>query len=196
MAEVIAAFPNPIEPTTHVRSTLLCASIQSLRQRRHVDAYLANLAEHERAEMLAMPPGLWLPVERACVHYAACDRIRLEPAERQEIGADVARRIQQSLLSVIVRLTKEAGVSPWSVLTRTEKLRQPTWQGGGIQVTKLGLKDAHLEWVRQPCVRFDHFRLGFLGLVKGLCELYCRRAFTKEDGQAGDERLGMLISWA
>ncbi|MBL8715323.1 MAG: hypothetical protein JNL79_04975 [Myxococcales bacterium] len=194
--EVVVPFPDRVGPTTHVRSTLLCASLQSIRSRGLQDVYLAALPEVDRLEMLAMTPGAWLPVERALIHYAACDRLPLDRNARLEIGADVARRIQKSLLNVIVRLTKEAGVGPWSVLTRAEKLRLPTWQGGGIQVEKLGVKDARLEWIRQPCARSEHFRLGFLGVVKGLCELYCRRVVTKEEGAPEDDRFVQLVSWA
>lgn len=196
MAEVIVPLASRVERTTRVRSTLLCASIQSLRSRQLYEPYLAELTAAERTEVHALTAGIWLPVERALTHYAACDRLHLERSQRIEIGTDVGHRIQQSLVSVIVRLTREGGMTPWSVVSRAEKLRQQTWDGGGIRVAKLGPKDAHLEWVGQPCARSPHFRLGFQGILKTLCELYCRRAFVTEDSPTDDDTLSVRVAWA
>lgn len=179
-----------------MRSTLLCASIQSLRQRGLYDAYLDQLSPADRARAQALTPGQWLPVERAVVHYLACDRVPITAAQRIEIGGDVAQRIQQSLVSVIVRLTREGGVTPWAVVTNAEKLRQRSWQGGGIRVSKVGPKDAVLEWAEQPCVESMHFRLGFGGLLKALGELYARRVFVNEEPTKDPSTLVVKISWA
>lgn len=196
LSEVVVPYPEPLEPTKQVRSTLLCASIQSLRQRGLYEKYLEELDPHDRMQAQALTPGLWLPVERAVVHYLACDRLPLTKAQRIEIGGDVAQRIQQSLVSVIVRLTRESGVTPWTVVTNAEKLRQRSWQGGGIRVSKAGPKDAVLEWTAQPCVQSVHFRLGFGGLLKALGELYARRAFVNEEPSKDPATLVMKISWA
>jgi hypothetical protein len=196
MAEILVPLPSPLSPTTEVRSTLLCASMQSMRARRLFDAYLAELPPDQREAAQALTPGQWLPIERAELHYAACDRLRLEPADRVEIGGDVGHRIQQSLLSTIVRLTRGGGVTPWAVVTSAEKLRVRTWKGGGIRVTKLGPKDARLEWLEQPCARSPHFRLGFTGILKALCELYAHRAYVREEQQPSATTLQLHVAWA
>lgn len=196
LAEVLVPFPEPLQPTTQVRSTLICASIQSLRQRGLYEAYQRELQPAQREEVQALTAGLWLPVEKAEWHYAACDRLPIDKKLRAELGGDVAHRIQQSLVSVIVRLTREGGMTPWSVLTNAEKLRVRTWLGGGIRTTKLGPKDALLEWVEQPCARSAHFRLGFTGLVRALCELYARRAYVTEEPQAIPTSLVVRVAWA
>lgn len=196
MAEVICPLPQPLKATTHVRSTLLCASIQSLRNRGLYESYLSHLTPAQREEVHALTAGSWLPIDRAVVHYEACDRLDLERSQRIEIGGDVGQRIQQSLVSIIVRLSREGGLTPWSVVSRAEKLRQQTWQGGGIRVCKIGPKDASLEWLEQPCARYAHFRLGLQGILKAVCELYCRRAFVTEDPQPNHEALILRVSWA
>ncbi len=196
VAEVLVPFPEPLEPSTQVRSTLICASIQSLRQRGLYDAYLEGLTAPQREEVQALTAGLWLPIDRALVHYGACDRLPLERSQRIEIGGDVANRIQQSLVSVIVRLTREGGMSPWSVLGSAEKLRARTWRGGGIRVKKLGPKDAQLEWAEMPCARSPHFRYGFTGILRSLCDLYARRTFVSEDSQSNDSTIVVRVSWA
>lgn len=175
---------------------MLCASIQSLRNRSLYEQYLERLAAPDRDEIHALTAGIWLPVKRALVHYAACDALLLERTDRIEIGTDVGQRIQQSLVSVIVRLSREGGMTPWSVITRADKLRQQTWQGGGLKVEKLGPKDARLLWAAQPCARSIHFRLGFHGILKTLVELYCRRAFVTEDTPTDDDNLSVRIAWA
>lgn len=179
-----------------VRSTLICASIQSLRQRGMYEAYQRELTPEQREEVQALTAGLWLPVDRAVWHYSACDRLPLEKSLRVEIGGDVASRIQQSLVSVIVRLTREGGMTPWSVLTNAQKILFRSWQGGGIRVTKLGPKDALLEWAEQPCARSLHFRLGFTGVLKSLCELYSRRTYATEEPQAIPTTVAVRLAWA
>lgn len=196
MAEVLVPFPEPLAPTTNVRSTLLCASIQSLRNRGLYEHYLQALTPEQQKDVQALTAGVWLPIERAVEHYRACDRLPLTKEQRIEIGGDVAQRIQQSLISVIVRLSREGGMTPWSVVTNAEKLRQRSWQGGGIRVSKLGPKDAMLEWGEQPCACSVHFRLGFLGILKSLTELYARRAFVSEDPPPNDCTVIARLSWA
>ncbi|MBI2394384.1 MAG: hypothetical protein HYV09_32740 [Deltaproteobacteria bacterium] len=197
MESVVYPLPKPLVATTQVRSTLLCASMQSLRARGHFDAYLAELTEEQRAQAIAMTAGSWLPVQSAMVHYLACDRVVMSRDERLEIGAEVARRIQQSPLHVLVRLSREAGASPWSVLAYAEKLRAQSWQGGGVQILKTGPKDMRLVWQLQPCARSTHFRAGFAGIVKGLFELFCRRAYVSEEtAHCTDTTLAIAGSWA
>lgn len=197
MEEEVLAPPKPLLPTTQVRSTLLCASIQSIRARGLYDAYLSALPEPLREEMMALTAGSWLPAQTAVAHYLACDRLPLDDAERVAIGADVARRVQHSLLDLLVRLSREGGATPWSVITRAEKLRVQTWKGGGLRALKTGPKDVHLAWHMQPCAQSTHFRLGFVGIVKGLFELFCRRAYVSEDRRAGDAMtVAITGSWA
>ena len=196
MAEILVPFPSPLEPTTQVRSTLICASIQALRQIGRYDEYMKLLTPEQRADAQALTAGLWLPIERGVLHYKACDRVQIAKSERMRIGGDVAHRIQQSLVSVIVRLTREGGMTPWTVISNAEKLRQRSWVGGGIQMSKLGPKDARLEWVGQPCGQSEHFRAGFTGLLKALCELYARRVFASEDPAPDENTLIIKIAWA
>lgn len=197
MDPIAYPLPKPLVATTHVRSTLLLASMQSLRARGHFDAYLAELTEEQREQAIALTAGSWLPVQSALVHYLACDRVDMSRDERLEIGAEVARRIQQSPLHVLVRLSREAGASPWSVLGYAEKLRTQSWQGGGVQVLKTGPKDMRLVWQLQPCARSKHFRAGFVGIVKGLFEMFCRRAYVNEvPEQCTDTTLTIVGSWA
>ncbi|MGZ3421732.1 MAG: hypothetical protein ACXVEF_31080 [Polyangiales bacterium] len=195
--EVVLALPKPLLATTQVRSTLICASIQSLRQRGLYDAYLAELTEPQRQDAMALTAGSWLPVQTAVNHYLACDRLPLSDSDRITIGGDVARRVQHSLLNLLVRLSREGGATPWSVVTSAEKLRAQTWKGGGIHVVKTGPKDMRLSWHQQPCAQSTHFRLGFVGIVQGLFELFSRKAFVSED-KRGHERNTVTIvgAWA
>jgi hypothetical protein len=170
--------------------------VQSLRARGLFDTYLTHLSPEQQIDVHSLTAGLWLPVDRAVTHYDACDRLALTREDRIDIGADVAQRIQQSLLSVIARLARESGVTPWLVLVNAEKLRRHTWQGGGIRVTKTGPKDARVEWTAQPCARFAHFRYGFAGILKALCDLYARRTFVFEDPKSEGDTVAMRVNWA
>lgn len=197
MREVILPFPKDLAPVTQVRSTVICASLQALRTHGRYDAYLSLLSEAKRQEVIALTPGAWLPGDRAVTHYLTCDRLPIDRAERLEIGLDVGRRLQKSSLNVLARLSQQAGTDPWTLVIYADRLRERNFTGSGIQVTKVGPKDAHIEWRLQPCARSVHFTVGFMGHIKGLCELFCRRAFVSEDSRRCNETtFAMQLSWA
>ena len=181
---------------THVRSTVLCSSILALRARGLFDRYFEALEPPFRDEALSLPAGIWVPVDFALAHYDACQHLDLDPYVIDEIGAEVGDRISKSLLSVIVTLSREVGVSPWSVLTRANKLRDVAWKGSALGVWRLGPKDARVEWAGQPCARSRYFGLAFGGFMRGLCQLFCRRAFVRLLPGGTATSLNYRVFWA
>jgi hypothetical protein len=80
---------------------------------------------------------------------------------------------------MLVKMSREAGVTPWAAMNRVRKLRDLTWQGSDLAVWKLGPKDARIVWVAQPCAASKHFVYGFVGLFRALVELFCEKAYTR-----------------
>jgi hypothetical protein len=197
--EVIVRLPAPRERIAlarEVRSTLICAALRALDSRGLTAAYYDALDPRVAPSILSLTAGLWVPVELAVAHYAACDRLGLDPAVIEEIGSDVGKRIQKSVISVLVRLSREAGATPWSVFAHVPRLNELTWRGGAIEVTKHGPKDARLEWVGQPCAAIGYYRTSFCGFVRGVLELFCRRCYVHViSNRCGSTTLSVRIAW-
>ncbi|MBI2390191.1 MAG: hypothetical protein HYV09_11435 [Deltaproteobacteria bacterium] len=163
-----------------VRSTVIISSLTGLRAAGRYDEYLAKL-ERRFHDVVASPnPNAWLPLDFALAHYDACQRLDLEPAMIDEIGAQSGRFVNETLLSVLTRVSKEFGVTPWFALSNSNTLGARTWMGGSFAVWKLGPKEARLEWIQQPVARFPYFRRAFGGFTKAICGHFARAMFVSE----------------
>lgn len=195
--EVLVRFPSPLHPVSHVRSTLIQASVGSLRDRGLVDRYTALLPEQHHELILRSLAAEWLPVEVGMAHYRACESLDLLEHEQTDIGGDVGRRIQRSALSTIARAGKAAGVTPWLALTAMDRMWARLIQGGGVQVVKVGPKDARVELANVQLAQFMYFRNAFRGLVLAAADLFAARTFVRtQHGRCGPDRLEYRVAWA
>ena len=162
-----------------VRSTLVVNSVSALREHGLVEQYLAALpaAEHER--MLHLTAGAWEPVELAMAHYRACDALDVPDSVIDEIGYASGRNINESFLKVVTRLSVEAGLSPWSALTRSPQLIDRIWQGTASAVYKLGPKEARFEWHGQPLAPSRYFRLAFGAFLRSTLEVFAKTVYVR-----------------
>jgi hypothetical protein len=186
-----------VPAATHVRGTVICSSQRALRARGLFDAYLAQLPAAARGPMAEVSPATWVPIETCVSHYSACDRLRLDAAVVDEIGGEMGRRVNESSLSVLVRMSREAGITPWAAITRVNRFREATWRGGSIAAWKMGPKEARLEWVGIPCARVPYFTFAFAGYVRGILEMFCTKAYVRPNvAQSSAIEVVYRVSWA
>ncbi len=189
--------PGRAPAVTAIRSTLIVSSIQSVRARGAYDRYASQLDARAREDLLSLIAGTWVPLELATVHYRALDRMNLDRAEIERVGGDVADRVNRSILSTIIRASREAGVTPWTLLSHTHRFRDLSWRGSDIAVLKLGPKEARFDWAAQPLASVPYFVTSFGGYLRALVGLFCMKAYTRleREGQRSD-RIVYRISWA
>jgi len=164
---------------THVRSTLIVSSLQTLRSRGLLERYLTLVEAPKRDELLALIAGTWVPIELGLAHYRAADKLGLDSRLVDAIGAEVGERINKSTLSLVVRMSKEAGVTPWTALARAHRLRELTWKGSDLSIVKLGPKDARFDWGGLPYAVIPYFCTSFGGFLRALTQLFCTKAYTR-----------------
>lgn len=195
--ECLIAAPSPLDPVTHVRSTLIQSSLNSLRELELFDLYLKQLDPSYRDDILGSLAPEWLPVEMALAHYRACDDLELSPEEMHRIGQHVGDRIQGTFLGTLVRRARILGLNPWLPLNHFERLWSRLMTGGGIALYKVGPKDARIEVYRLPLARFPYFRHAFCGVISGGIKLGAGKAVTVkiEDATAFEERLVFHAMW-
>jgi hypothetical protein len=169
---------DKLEPVRNVRSTLLTGSIQALRTRGMFDAYFKLLPDQHHDNILSMVAGVWIPIELAKVHYETLDRLIPSEVEQLEMGRDVADRIHRTILATVAKAATGAGVTPWMGLSAFPKLWERTFEGGGVEVHKLGPKDARIDLVKLALLDVPYFHRAFRGVLAAGIELFCRKAFV------------------
>jgi hypothetical protein len=198
--EVLVALPGSraqVGVATQVRSTLLCAALQTLDKHGLLARYRAEIDPAFEATMFSLTAGLWLPIDIAVKHYAACNRLRLENPLIEDIGNSVGQRIQKSVLQVLVLVSREAGATPWTALSRVPRLNELYWRGGAFEIIKTGPKDARMDWLGQPCAETDYYRTSFSGFVRGLLDLFCTKSYVRPIRErCGPTTISLKISWA
>ncbi|HEY3819232.1 MAG TPA: hypothetical protein VGL81_18815 [Polyangiaceae bacterium] len=189
MDELLVPLPAPratLPTATHVRSTLVLSSHQSLRSRGLFERYAAGLDEAHRPAILEAVAGVWLPMDVGVAHYRACDALGLPSEEQARMGRDVNARVQGSVLGLVARTAREAGLTPWVVLGSLGRLWQRTFDGGGgVEVRKTGPKDARAELVGLPLLEIAYFRHAFRGVFEGGLQPISQRAYVREESDEG-----------
>jgi hypothetical protein len=198
--ELVTPLPEPratLPEATRVRSTLLLSSLQSLRTRGLFERYVAVIDEAHREAMLEAVAGAWLPMAVGIAHYRACDALELTAEEEAAIGRDVNLRVQGTVLDLVLRTARGAGVTPWAILGSLGKLWTRTFDGGGgVEVRKTGPKDARVELVGLPLLAVPYFRHAFRGVFQGGLAPFCQRAYVRESvEEATDASAVFRLAW-
>lgn len=185
-----------IAPATTIRGSVLITSQRAMRARKLFDRYVENIDAAHKNRLLTMTAAAWVPMDVALAHYTACHKLALDRDVILEIGGEAGRFLNQTVLSVVLRLSKEVGLTPWSALMQADKLRARTWQGGKIALFKLGPKEARLEWVGIPVASIPYYKIAFGGFIFGLVTLLASTVFVRElPRYCTPSTLGYRCSW-
>src|ERR1035441_5912286 len=161
--EIVLPFSGPPEKlgvATRIRTTLLVSSLQSLRKRGSVDAYMRLLPAEHHMTINSMIAGQWLPMAVGLAHYDACQGLGISQPEVVAIGREVGDKIQGTFLATMVRMAGQVGATPWTALSFVGRLYDRLFQGGGgVTVIKLGPKDARVEFIGMPVARVPYYRM-------------------------------------
>jgi hypothetical protein len=174
-----AFLPPPASrvPLRHIRSTVLVASLGHLRERGRLDDYLRALPEPLHRTLLEAIPGMWLPADAAIAHYAACDTLGYDDDAAVQVGRRVSERLRGTLLGTVVRLSKGAGATPWTVLPHFQRFWSRLFDGSALAGFRLGPKEARLDVLDMPLCTSRYFRGAVCGQCMAVVDLFCRRSY-------------------
>jgi hypothetical protein len=196
--EVILDFPRPLEPTWAVRSTLITSSLEALHGLGLFDRYDTLQRSEHRNTILRCVAGQWLSLEVGLAHYTACDALGLSEQQQIDIGKLVSRRIHETFLSVIVKVARGVGVTPWPVLAKGNVMLARLRRGGGIRVTKLSRTSARVEIAEDRLLVIPYARNGLVGIYTAAVELLASNASThiiKNESQNPGRLVVLHIEW-
>ncbi len=178
--ELVLPFPDPLVEATEFRTTWLSSSLGALRDLGLMERYQAELPARFHEPVLYSVAGTWVPLEIAHEHYAACSRLGLQRSEMQEITRAVTKRLHDTSLSTVVRLVKQSGATPWHAMLQLNRFWERVWRGGGVRVTKLGPKDAIIEFGGWPVAESEYVQQAMPPITEAVLSLFCRRVFSRE----------------
>ena len=196
MKEIVLAFPAPILPTRHIRSTLIQGGLASIKALGAYDAYVATVAPAVREEIEGSVAGMWIPVETAVAHYLACDKLGLSADSAAQRGRVTFERTKGLLLGTAIGLARSAGVTPLSFAPYLQRFWLQGIDGGAVQAVKVGPKEMRLDVVACPLLRSHYFRAALRGLTGGLFELVSQKVYVQEVGGGGPETaIALRVQW-
>lgn len=188
-----------VAPVTQIRSTLITSSIQTLRSKGLLEDYLRILPKDLHSTVLDAVAGSWMPAEIGMAHYGAADALGLTALEQFEIGREVSKRTQNTVLGVLARTARHVGaVTPWKGLEHFQKMWDRLLVGGSGAVYRIGPKEAHVEAHGNPMVRWPYYRNGWRGMFTCAGELFCEKIYVTEitpPSRVGRELFVMRIMW-
>jgi hypothetical protein len=196
MSEIVLAFPEPIPPLRHVRSTLIQGGIASLKAGGEYDAYVAVVPPAVRQEIEGAVAGMWIPAQTAVTHYLACERLGLSSESAAQRGRATFANTKGLLLGTAIGLAKGAGVTPWSFAPYLQRFWFRGLDGGGLQAVKVGPKEMRIDVVGCPLLQSQYFRGALRGLTAGLFELVSQKVYVNEvPGRGPDTAIALRAQW-
>jgi hypothetical protein len=195
--EVIVAHTLPQRAATHVRSTLIQSSLATLRELGHFEAYLTHVDPAYRRDILETIAPTWLPIAVGEAHYRACDNLTLSDAQLLAMGEHVGDRMQGAFMETLTRAGRSLGLTPWVLLKRFDALWGRLFQGGSIELTKVGPKELMIEIRLTGVLHSAYFRQAFCGVVRaGYKYVGTRAAYVRiARWESNVERFVMRAAW-
>ncbi|HEX3345989.1 MAG TPA: DUF2378 family protein [Polyangiaceae bacterium] len=194
--DVVLPLAAHVPPARHARSTLILASIGTVRQKNLFAEYERALPEQHKETLLGAIAATWIPIDAAVAHYRTCDTLALSTEQQVQNGRSTFEGARGTLLGTAVRMARGAGLSPWTMLPHLQRFWDRGFDGGGISVVRTGPKDAQTNLVQCATVVSPYFRNGLRGLLGALMELSCTKAYVTERRRATETSLSFRVQWA
>lgn len=199
-AELVLAEPalgRATAPITQVRSTLLAASLAALRGAGLWDRYHAQASPALREGVAALVSGTWIAVDFALTHYRTMEAMEISPVDMRAISAQIAIQLQTSVLSSLLVLAKAAQVTPWLPLEQSPRLSARIWNGGGIQLWRLGPKEARMVFVGNVLMTVPLVHDAMATTLTVLLDAFATKVYVRTEEHArGDNKCSLRIAWA
>jgi hypothetical protein len=165
--QVVVPHRNPIEPLSALRNTLLQSSLAKLRDCGVYERYLPHIDPALLDELSSnLAPG-WVPIALANAHYAACDAMALSDEELRSIGLGVGTRVRETSIVVPSKKPSEQKLDVWPVAPQMFRVWSRLYQGGSVQVTKLGPSEELLEFRGFTLNRYRYYRHANVAAIVG-----------------------------
>jgi hypothetical protein len=185
-------------PVTAVKHLVLQSSLKHLEERGHFERYKALVDPAALERLQSGVASEWTPIAVADAHYAACDNMLLDDEEIANVAQATGDRLQRILL---VSATKKAGAAErdvWSLGGQLHRLWGRQYQGGSLQIVKVGEKGKLLELRGLQLNRYRYFRYAQLTVITANYDALGLRSTSARIANYNPStgELAILITWA
>ena len=163
--EILIPHEQDFQPVVALRNTMLQASLGELREAGYFERYTAHIDPAVLHELSTNLAPSWVPIELADAHYQACDRMGLNAEELQRIGHAVGVRVRQTSIVVADNRTSGAPVDVWTIVGQLHRVWKRLYQGGSVQIVKLGPRDELIELRGHSLYRHPYFRFASIAAI-------------------------------
>ncbi len=191
------ALPKALVPIRHARSTVLIGSLATIRELGRIAEYESRLSAPHRDILFNLVAGTWVPIEVAYAHYDACEYLNFPVEQQVANGRATFDKTSGTLLGTVIRMAKEAGVSPWNIFPQFQRFWSRGYDGNGVAVFKMGPKEARVEVVQNRLCDSRYYRNALRGLVLGVTDLFCSKSYsTEKPGMRVPMAMTFRVQWA
>jgi hypothetical protein len=169
-AEVLIPHEVGFQPLVAVRNTLIQASLGELREAGYYDRYAEHVPVDILRELTSNLAPSWVPIELANAHYAACDAMRLTEDELRRVGEAVGLRVRQTSIIVAGKKDENARVDAFAIVGHLHRVWKRVYQGGSVQITKIGPATQLIELRGFSLNRHHYFRFATRAASVGIYE--------------------------
>lgn len=164
--EILVPYDPAAGPVTAVRNVIIQESLNQLRTNQHFERYAKLIAADVLEQLidLSLAPG-WIPIELALAHYEACDNLMLTSEQFAVMGYAVGERVHGTMLVSSAKKARDPGYDPWSAEGALQRMWPRLFQGGSVQVVKLGPKAKLMEERGFRLNRYHYYRQAHLAAV-------------------------------
>jgi hypothetical protein len=196
--EILFPHEREIRPVTAVKNVLLQSSLVQLERIGLYERYSARVAPEVVAEIRAGLASGWSPVELAHAHYGACDAMALSAAELAQLGKSVGDKLQETSLISAAKKTRDIRHDGWSETGALHRMWARLYQGGSVQVVKVGPTDKIIELRSFGLTTYRYVRhasLAVFGAANAAIGTKLQSARIVSYREARDE-LQIRLTWA
>lgn len=195
--EIIVPHGADISPVTAVKIVVLQSSLTQLENGGHLDRYVRlvdpNVLERVRTSLASE----WAPIEVAEAHYQACENLGLSDDELAELGRRVGDRLQATSLVSSAKKARESDFDFWSAGGSLHRMWARLYQGGSVQVVKVGSRAKVLELVGFRLGRYRYYRNAQLFALRAAHEALGARLESVRNlsYNAARDELRVRVAW-
>jgi hypothetical protein len=167
--EVFIPHEAETHPLTAVRNSVLQASLTLLRQGGLYERYaeLVEPAVLHRISTNVAP--YWVPIEVVDEHYRACDAMALSAEELASLGRASGELVRKTSI-VIAQPDGNAAFDVWQNVPRMHRAWKRLYQGGSVQIVKLGDTEQLIEFRGYSLHRHRYYRHGCVAAIRSVRE--------------------------
>lgn len=163
--EIVIPHAADFRPVSAVRNVLIQSSLGKVQESGHFERYKALIDPEALEHLLAtLGPG-WIPLKVADAHYAACDKLRLSSEEIERIGQGVGDRVQETSLISAAKRDQSAAFDVWANIATLHRVWARIYQGGSVEVVKVGERVQRLELVGFVLGKYRYYRLANVAAI-------------------------------